>query len=180
MSTPQQGTHSDVADYNADNLPEHGYGPGNSSGNVDYTGETNFPNGDNDGIDQWPVHDDGVDEKWFAKYIHNLYCAIIAVQKVIKTSLSLGYLRETKIYEFEYPDQINPNPADFDIAIPVSDRPNAIAGSFFVTVRGRELSSTEWEEKVVGSEVVGITIKLQNLMEYQDLVRIHYATTVSV
>ena len=68
MSDPKDRLYDEVAHYTGLTPSEPG-GPARA-------GSTGFP----DTVDLWPEHNDIEDEKVFTKYMHDVYCAIIAMQ----------------------------------------------------------------------------------------------------
>jgi len=76
MSVPKDRTNDLIEQFDAAHLP-----PGPDG--IPRAGSSDFPAS----IDKWPAHQDIEDEKVFTKYMHDLYCAMIAMQRFLKQSV---------------------------------------------------------------------------------------------
>ena len=143
-----------------------------NTGEPERAGRSLFPTA----VDSWPIHNDGADEKDFAKYMHDIYCALISVEDVIFNWISNGALHQHKTLRYLY-SAVTPNLAAFSIDFP-DDPMLILRSSVVVVVRGKELDpSTEWSFK---SDSSGIHITNADTIETDDVVQIHYAIIASV
>ena len=140
-------------------------------------GSTNFPSGDNNGIDKWPEHIDTEDEKVFTKYMHDAYCALIALEKFIKQDLvDVGTIHTHHQYVCTY----NDNPI-IDITAILSGK-TFVAGSVWVTLRGRLLEKgtvlpAQWKE---GLDLRSVRLLDPNFAVIGDTIIIGYAMPMTV
>ena len=89
-------------------------------------------------VDKWPEHDDGMDEKVFAKYLHDAYCAMLVIQTLLKLALESG-IHNHRSYPVEYG-------GNNVVGLPESDE--FVPGTVRVALRGRVLAKDEeWEER---------------------------------
>ena len=165
-SDPKDRLHDEISYYAALQPSEPG-GPVRA-------GNSDFPAA----VDKWPDHGDGLDEKDFTKYMHDAYCAVIALQRTLKALLDAGVGGAT-VYEFEYLGP-NPNTANYLIDLPIPDLPRTVPGTSRVVVRGHEILSAQYAEVVVNDHIVQIKIIPAGLLEAADAVRIHYTMAVQL
>ena len=130
-SNPHDREFSNLVDFDAAHLP-----PGPDG--VPRAGDSAFPTT----IDMWPAHADGWDEKMFAKYMHDVYCAIIQLQRTLKNGImDAGAVHVHKQFVVAYAG---------DPVIEITDIPldsAFLSGSVSVAFRGKVLAvGVEWEE----------------------------------
>ncbi|OHD15235.1 MAG: hypothetical protein A2Y38_04245 [Spirochaetes bacterium GWB1_59_5] len=166
-SIPKDRTHNEVVDFDAAHLP-----PGPEG--IPRAGSTAFPGA----IDSWPDHQDIEDEKVFAKYNHDLYCAVIAIERLLKQSIiETGAVHQ----HFQFITTYEGNPEIIITDIPdTPGGPRFLTGTVFVARRGRVLELvSEWTE---GLDLRSIYLQgtHSDLVSIGDTITIGYAMPLSL
>ena len=116
-------------------------------------------------LDKFPEHIDGVDEKVFVRYLHNLYVSIIQTQAVVGALSSAGmHIHQSWNTVYSGNDTIGPGTAFME-------------ESSEVYLRGRKLiRGTHYTEDYAGGEVTLITAHADIGANNGDTIEITYTT----